>query len=104
MSAADLLEHATTIGLVLLLLAAVLTVVRLVLGPTLADRILALDVLTTLAIGMIAAFAIRTSFALYLDIAISLGLLGFLSTVAFARYLLRRAEEGEGKQEEEVTE
>jgi multicomponent Na+:H+ antiporter subunit F len=92
MSGAEALLLATDATLALLTLAVVLTMIRLVLGPTLADRILALDVITMLAVGYIAAFAIRTGFTLYLDIAISMGLLGFLSTVAFARFLLRQAQ------------
>ena len=91
MSGAVVLEYATGATLLLLTVAIVLTVVRLIRGPTLADRILALDAITTLAIGYIAAFAVRTGFTLYIDIAISLGLLGFLSTVALARYLLKQA-------------
>jgi multicomponent Na+:H+ antiporter subunit F len=90
-SGADVILIATDASLIVLTLAIALTVVRLILGPSLADRILALDMITTLAIGFIAAFAIRTGFSLYLDIAISLGLLGFLSTIAFARYLLTKA-------------
>jgi multicomponent Na+:H+ antiporter subunit F len=41
--------------------------------------------------------AILTGFHLYLDIAIALGLVGFLSTVALARYVLKRAEAGGSK-------
>jgi multicomponent Na+:H+ antiporter subunit F len=83
------LELATTIAFGVQLAAILLTMTRLLLGPTLADRILALDTLTTLGLGMIAVFAIRSGLALYLDIAISVGLVGFLATVAFARYLVQ---------------
>lgn len=96
MSGAEVLAHATTLVLGILIVALLLTIVRLIRGPTLADRILALDMFTTLAIGFIAAIAIRTGFSLYLDIAISIGLLGFLTTVALARYLLRQAEKQDG--------
>jgi multicomponent Na+:H+ antiporter subunit F len=92
MSGAVLLEYGTTFALVLLTLAMLMSLVRLVRGPSLGDRILALDLITTLAVGYIAVIAVRTGFALYLDIAIAIALLGFLSTVAFARYLLQRAE------------
>jgi multicomponent Na+:H+ antiporter subunit F len=92
---------ATDATLVLMTLAIALTVIRLVLGPTLADRILALDMITMLAIGYIAAFAIRTGFTLYVDIAISMGLLGFLSTVAFARFLIKKAQAHEAGEEVE---
>lgn len=96
MSGSELLWHATTAALAILSLALLLTIVRLIRGPTLPDRILALDLITTLAIGFIAAIAVRTGFSLYLDIAISIGLLGFLSTIALARYLLKLAEKQNG--------
>lgn len=97
MTGAETLQHATTIALALLTLGFAFTLIRLVRGPTLSDRILALDLITTLAMGYIAVMAIRTGFSLYLDIAIALCLLGFLSTVAFARYVLKRAATGGDK-------
>jgi multicomponent Na+:H+ antiporter subunit F len=95
MSAASILSLATEVGLVLLTAALLLVVVRLIRGPSLADRILALDTITVLAVGYIGIFAIRTGFWLYLDIAIAISLVGLLSTVAFARYLLSRKTGGE---------
>ncbi len=92
MNGAEVLLHATTLALGIMIVALLLAIVRLIRGPTLPDRILALDLLTTLAVGFIAVIAIRTGFSLYIDIAISIGLLGFLSTIALARYLLRQAE------------
>jgi len=92
MSGAAILGGAADIGLMLLTVAIVLTVVRIIRGPTLADRILALDLITTLGIGFVAVVAIKTGFALYIDIAIAIGLVGFLATIALARYLLHRGE------------
>jgi multicomponent Na+:H+ antiporter subunit F len=82
---------AESIALGLLTLAVLFTLVRLVRGPTLADRIVALDLLTTLAVSLIAVFALRTGVSLQLDIALALCLVGFVSTIALARYLLSRA-------------
>lgn len=90
MSGAAFLNLASLIGLYVLSLAVILVIVRVVKGPTLPDRVLALDMLVTLGISYIIIIAIRTGFALYLDIAISLGLVGFLATVAFARFVLYR--------------
>jgi multicomponent Na+:H+ antiporter subunit F len=87
-----LIEVATTISFVLLGLAMLATVVRIIIGPTLADRILGLDTITVLGIGLIGAFALRTGTFLYADIAVAVALVGFLSTVAFARYLLSRGQ------------
>lgn len=85
-----MIELATTICLVILGLAMLLALVRIIVGPTLADRVLGLDTLTLLGIGTIAVFAVRTGLYLDIDIAIALALVGFLSTGAFARYLLSR--------------
>ena len=101
MTGAMVLQYAAEIALGLLSLALLLTIVRLVRGPTLADRILALDLATTLAIGYIATIAVLTGFTLYIDIAIALGLLGFLSTLALVRYLLSRAAATTGQQQQE---
>jgi len=81
-------ELVTTIVFALLGLGMLSTVIRLILGPTLADRILALDVLTTLGVGVIATFAVRAGQSVYIDVAISLSLVSFVATISFARYLL----------------
>lgn len=69
--------------------AMVLTLWRLVRGPTLADRVAALDMLTLLGLVFIALEAVCTREYAYLDVAIALALVGFLATVAFARYLMQ---------------
>lgn len=86
--AQSILSAAIVLALGLLTLALLLTVVRVVRGPTLADRVVALDMLVAVAIGLIAVIAFKTGFFLYIDIAIALGLVGFLATVAFARFIL----------------
>ncbi|WP_099865139.1 cation:proton antiporter [Pararhizobium haloflavum] len=88
MDAFALLDAAIFIALFLLSIAFFLCVYRVVAGPTLPDRVLALDMLVAVAIGYIAVIGIFTGFALYVDIAIALGLVGFLATVAFARFIL----------------
>ncbi|PDT05351.1 cation:proton antiporter [Rhizobium chutanense] len=87
---AAIVAAASSAALIILGLALILTVWRVVAGPTLPDRILALDMLTGISIGLIAVIAVKTGFSLYIDIAISLGLVGFLATVAFARFVLSR--------------
>jgi len=82
-----------TIALVLLALALILTFVRLLRGPSLSDRVVALDMFTILAMGFIALRVIATGQALYLEIAIALGLVAFLATVFFARLVETRGHE-----------
>jgi len=94
MSGAIAVEWAAQLAIGLLLVAMLLVIIRLIRGPNLGDRILALDTLTLLAMALIGVFAVRTGLSLYIDIAIALGLASFLSTVALARYLLTRAKGG----------
>ena len=83
-------ELASRLALGLVGLAMFLAFVRLVRGPTLPDRVVALDLMGVLAVGMIAAYAVATDQPVLLDPATVLALVGFLGTVAFARYLGRR--------------
>jgi len=87
------LGFALTAAFVLLALSLALTFVRLIKGPSLADRVVALDVLTILAIGFIGLRVIATGQVLFLEIAIALGLVAFLATVFFARLIETRGGE-----------
>jgi multicomponent Na+:H+ antiporter subunit F len=71
--------------------ALLLVFVRLARGPSLSDRVVALDLIAVLAVGLIAMVAFETDQPVFLDAAIVLALVAFLGTVAFARYLERRA-------------
>ncbi len=84
-----LMAIAVDLATILLILAFVLTSVRLVLGPTLPDRVVALDLLTMLIVAFLALFALATGIGAYLDAAVALALVGFLATVAFARFIDR---------------
>ncbi len=74
----------------LLTIAVLLAFVRLVRGPTLPDRVVALDLIATLMIGIIAVYAVATDEPVLLDLAIVLALISFLGTVAFAHYLEKK--------------
>lgn len=67
-----------------------LVFVRFFKGPTISDRIIAVDLLVTIGIGVIAVYSIATQQSTFLDIALILGLIGFLGTVAYSNYLERR--------------
>ena len=102
MTATQFIEWTTLISLVLLAVALLVSLVRIIIGPSLSDRVLALDLLAVVAMGFVGAIAVRTGLWLYLDIAIALALLGFLATVALARYILLRGArhnpaQGEGR-------
>ena len=91
MTGEEFFDLAIIISFTLIVFSFLLTIGRLVIGPTLPDRILSLDMLVTLAIGFIAIFSILTGYYAYLDMAIALGLVGFLATTAFARFVLYQA-------------
>ena len=71
----------------LLAIAVVLAFVRLLLGPSLPDRVVALDLLTSLLFGLLVALAVYDDEAVLMDVALVLALVAFLGTVAFARYV-----------------
>ncbi|MFP4370024.1 MAG: monovalent cation/H+ antiporter complex subunit F [Candidatus Kapaibacterium sp.] len=66
--------------------------IRLILGPSLEDRIVALDLITTTGIAYIAVYSVMTQTTTILDVGIIIGLVAFLGTIAFAYYLERRFE------------
>ncbi len=74
----------------------VVTMVRLVLGPTLADRVVALDLMSFFAAGVIAISSVYSGRNELLIVAIVLALLTFMGTVAFAMYLHRKARASSG--------
>lgn len=76
---------------VMLTAALVLAFIRLARGPSLVDRVVALDLISALSVGIIAAYSVETGQRILLEVAIVLALISFLGTVAFARYLERRA-------------
>jgi multicomponent Na+:H+ antiporter subunit F len=75
------------IALSMMGIAIVLAAVRLIRGPSLPDRVVALDLISILVAGAAAIYAIGTGQAVYLDVATILALIAFLGTVAFARYI-----------------
>lgn len=84
------LDLAATIALGLTLIGVVAGCARLVLGPSLADRVVSLDLIMVLLVAITALLALTTGKAAYLDLGLVLALVGFLATVAFARYAERR--------------
>jgi multicomponent Na+:H+ antiporter subunit F len=74
----------------ILTLSIVLVFVRFLIGPSLSDRVIALDLLITIGIGIIAIYSIISDQPTFLDIAMILALIAFLSTVAFSYYLEKR--------------
>lgn len=76
----------------LFVVAIALATIRLVRGPGLASRVVALDVIAVLGAALSAVFAIQYDQRVFLDVTIILALVSFVGTVAFAAYLGRKTE------------
>ena len=89
MSLSGLLTPAA-IALAMLSVGVFLAFVRLARGPSLPDRVIALDLISILAAAIAATYAIAAGQPVFLDVAIVLALISFLGTVAFARFVERQ--------------
>jgi multicomponent K+:H+ antiporter subunit F len=83
------LDWALNIGMAAVTVALALCAVRLLRGPEMTDRVLALDTLYMNAVALIVLLGIRWSSVLLFEAALIVAMLGFVSTVALARYLSR---------------
>lgn len=98
-----LLDWAVMIGFGAMSLALIMTLIRLLLGPSLPDRVAALDLLAFIAVAFIALYCIATGQEIFLDAAVALALIAFLSTLAFARLIEKQTqiESGEKPQNQD---
>lgn len=83
-------EFLTYIILPILSVSGLLVFIRFLIGPTLSDRVIALDLLITIGIAVIAVYAVISNRPSFLDIAMIFALIAFLGTVAFSYYLEKR--------------
>lgn len=86
----QVLTVVTNVVLGMLILATLLAFVRIVRGPSLPDRVIALDLIGSVVAGIIAVYAIANDQPVFVDVAIVMALVIFIGTIAFARYLERR--------------
>ena len=100
MTGAGFLAFATQLSLLLILIGLAVAFVRLAKGPSLADRVVALDMMTVTIISFCGVYAVFMDEPSFLDVAIVLALVGFLATVALARYAERRLELDEEQQKQ----
>lgn len=75
------------ISISLLLLSLIIAFVRLFAGPTVNDRVTAMDLIASVAMGLILIYSAMTRNRLYFDIALILSLVSFIGTVAISTYL-----------------
>ncbi len=89
MVATDMLQIALWIAFGAVATAQIMAMIRLVIGPHTGDRILALDTMAVNAIGLIVLLGIAQGTIIYFEVALIIAMLGFVSTVAYARFVLR---------------
>lgn len=91
MLATTLLDRAADGAFALLILAMLGSFLRVVRGPSLADRVIALDLLSVALVAFAAVYAAQTGEIAFLDVSLALALVAFFTTVVFARYIEQRA-------------
>ncbi|GIP16259.1 Na(+)/H(+) antiporter subunit F [Paenibacillus montaniterrae] len=84
-----MLDTIMLIAMFLLSLSLLLTLYRIIKGPTVHDRILALDSVGYIVIGIVAVLSIHLDSHAYLETILLIGILAFLSTIALSRYMER---------------
>ena len=87
--ATDLMHISVAIAFVAVAISQILCMIRLVIGPDTGDRILAIDTMTVNAIGLIVLLGIAQGASVYFEASLVIAMLGFVSTVAYARFVLR---------------
>jgi multisubunit Na+/H+ antiporter MnhF subunit len=80
---------ATTVALVILAICILICLYRAIVGPSLADRVIALDATTINGMAIMVVIGIKYRTALYLDVALIVAILSFVGTVAIAKFLMR---------------
>ncbi|ARO15986.1 multiple resistance and pH regulation protein F (plasmid) [Ketogulonicigenium robustum] len=95
MTPTSFMHGCLAIGLTCIAIALCLSFVRLAKGPTLVDRIVAIDMITTAVIAICGLYAVKAGSDAFLDIAVALALVSFISVLAFARYAEQVAHRGD---------
>ncbi|CAM5212550.1 monovalent cation/H+ antiporter complex subunit F [Alishewanella longhuensis] len=83
----SILDYAVLGGFGILSAALLLALVRLLKGPSLPDRVVALELIASITVGVIGLYAIRSGKDAYIDVTMVLALTAFLAAIGFARYL-----------------
>lgn len=89
MTSVNIIYWGVFVAQIFLSLSLFLVLWRLIKGPMAQDRVMALDSLNVLAMMLFITFGIKRSSSLYFDAALVIGLLGFVSSAALAKFLMR---------------
>ena len=84
-----MIETMLTISLVLFATTIAIAVIRIILGPSMPDRVIALDMIGVNLIASIAVVSIMLKTKAFLEVILILGILSFISTIAFSKFIER---------------
>jgi multicomponent K+:H+ antiporter subunit F len=87
--ATDLMHYALMGAFAVVGLCQMMAMIRVVIGPGTGDRILALDTMVVNAIGLVVLMGLAQGTRIYFEVSLIIAMLGFVSTVAYARFVLR---------------
>ncbi len=83
-----MLSYAIFASTAMVVVAMFLTLIRLIRGPSLPDRVLALDTLTINAIGVVILFGMSLASSIYFEAALLMAMMGFVGTAAICKFML----------------
>ncbi|MDJ0788644.1 MAG: monovalent cation/H+ antiporter complex subunit F [Myxococcota bacterium] len=86
-----IVETAANVAMAMLCFAIACAFYRLLRGPSLADRIISLDAIAAMLVSMALVQAVVTGIAAFIDVALTIALVGFLGTIALARAIEKRS-------------
>ena len=86
----SLIDIILTVVIIVLTTSAILVLYRFIKGPTLPDRVSAIDLITTIAIAIIVVFSLLWDSPNFFDVAMVLALISFLGSMSYAFYLIKR--------------
>ncbi|WP_407496722.1 K+/H+ antiporter subunit F [Pseudooceanicola sp. MF1-13] len=89
MTATGFFDIALMIAFVTLAFGQIMSMLRLLIGPSVGDRILALDTMVINALGLVLVLGVSQGVQVYFEVTLLIAMLGFVSTVALARFILR---------------
>ncbi|PHO11173.1 MULTISPECIES: K+/H+ antiporter subunit F [Malaciobacter] len=84
-----MLEFVLPIAFIMITIAMIFNIYRLIVGPSVADRILSLDTLYINSIALLIIYSLHLGNTLYFEAALLIAVMGFVGTVALSKYLLR---------------
>ncbi len=87
--ATELMNYALMAAFVVVGLCQIMAMIRVVIGPGTGDRILALDTMVVNAIGLVVLMGLAQGTRIYFEVSLIIAMLGFVSTVSYARFVLR---------------